>query len=381
MLTKQVVEFHKCFESVEDPRVGGRCDHPLDSILFLIVTGVIAGGDGPADIEQFGVDKEDWISQFIDLPAGVPSHDTIGRVLSLIKPEQFQAALLAWVNCLRAEYADQDGPVLVQIDGKTARGSYTNTEKSDALHIVSAWASQHGLTLGQVAVDSKSNEITAIPELLDMMDLEGTVVTIDAMGCQKSIAKKIVQENGDYTFAVKDNHPKLCEAMEEAFEAAYENGFAEYRMRSKKTTDKQAGRVEDRYYAVGPIPEELKSFTNQWAGAKSIGQAITISSKDGEESSDVRYYISSREAKVGEFAESIRSHWSIESMHWILDVVFHEDASRIRTGNATENMSFVRRFVTTLLKQDTTKVSLKQKRKKAGWNTAFLEKLLFGYTF
>lgn len=381
MLTKQVAEFHECFESVEDPRVGGRCDHPLDSILFLIVTGVIAGADGPADIEEFGVDKKDWIEQFVDLPAGIPSHDTIGRILSLIKPEQFQTALLEWITCLRAEHADEDGPVLVQIDGKTARGSYSNSEKSDALHIVSAWASQHGLTLGQVAVDSKSNEITAIPELLDMMDLEGTIVTIDAMGCQRSIAKQIIEGNGDYTFAVKDNHPKLCEAIEQTFEAAYENGFADYRIRSKKTKNKQAGRVEERYYAVGPIPEELRPLTNRWAGAKSIGQAITISTKDGEESSEVRYYISSREAKVREFAESVRSHWSIESMHWVLDVVFHEDASRIRIGNATNNMSFVRRFVTTLLKQDTTKVSLKQKRKKAGWNTAFLEKLLFGYTF
>lgn len=381
MLTKQVAQFHECFESIEDPRVTGRCDHPLDSILFLVVTGVIAGAEGPADIEEFGIDKEDWISQFVDLPAGIPSHDTIGRVLSLIKPDQFQSALLDWVNCLRAENADEDGPIRVQIDGKTARGSYTDIDKSNALHIVSAWASQYGLTLGQVAVDSKSNEITAIPELLDMMDLKGTIVTLDAMGCQKSIAEKIIDEGGDYTFAVKDNHPKLCEAIAQAFEAAYEHGFSSSRIRSKQAKQKQAGRIEERYYAIGPIPDDLKPLASQWAGAKSIGQAITMTTKSGKESSEVRYYISSREAKVGEFADSIRSHWSIEAMHWILDVVFHEDASRIRTGNATENMSFVRRFVTTLLKQDTTKVSLKQKRKKAGWNTAFLEKLLFGYTF
>ncbi len=182
MLTKQVAEFHECFELVEDPRVGGRCDHPLDTILFLVVTAVIAGAEGPADIEEFGIDQEDWITQFVELPSGIPSHDTIGRVLSLIKPEELQTALLEWINQLRSQYADQDGPVLVQIDGKTVRGSYTNSEKSDALHIVSAWASQHGLTLGQVAVDSKSNEITAIPELLGMMDLEGTIVSIDAMG-------------------------------------------------------------------------------------------------------------------------------------------------------------------------------------------------------
>lgn len=377
-MLSQVDVFHDCFELVEDPRVAGRCDHPLNSMLFLIVTGVIAGADGPADIEQFGYDREDWLRQFVDLPEGIPSHDTIGRVLSIIKPDQFQTALLEWINFLRSEHADEDGPIHVAIDGKTARGSYTNAEKSNAVHIVSAWASQNGLTLGQVAVDSKSNEITAIPELLEMIDVRGTNITIDALGCQKSIAGKIVSEGGDYTLAVKDNHPKLCEAIEQHFEQAYEDGLAESGLRSKRTNTKQGGRLEERTYAVGAIPISMRSLTSAWHGAKSIGQAITITTCGEKETFEVRYYISSREAKVGEFAEAVRRHWSIESMHWILDVVFHEDGSRIRIGNATENMSFTRRFVTTLLKQDTTKVSLKQKRKKAGWNTDFLEKLLFG---
>jgi predicted transposase YbfD/YdcC len=242
-------------------------------------------------------------------------------------------------------------------------------------------ASRHGLTLGQVAVDCKSNEITAIPQLLEMMDLKGTIVTLDAMGCQKSIAKKIIDGNGDYTLAVKNNHPKLFTAIENAFIEAHENGLVESGVRSVSTDHKQASRLEERHYAVGPIPKEMKSLTAEWAGAKSIGQAIKISEKNGKATSEVRYYISSRPAKVSEFSDSIRSHWSIEAMHWVLDVVFHEDASRIRMGNGTENMSFVRRFVTTLLKQDTTKVSLKQKRKKAGWNTDFLEKLLLGARF
>lgn len=386
-MVASVDAFHDCFDQVDDPRVAGRCDHPLNSILFLIVSAVISGADGPADIEEFGHNREDWLATFVDFPAGIPSHDTIGRLLSIIKPDQLQVAMKQWLDALRAEHAASEtaagqeagsnNPVHVAIDGKTAKGSYRATDKSDALHIVSAWASENGLTLGQVAVDSKSNEITAIPELLDTMDLRGTNITIDAMGCQKSIAAKIIDGGGDYTLAVKDNHSKLCEAIEQHFEYAHEQGLVESGMRTKQTTTKQAGRREVRTYAVGKIPASMQNLSDQWKGAKSIGQSITMTTVGEKETFEVRYYISSREAKVGEFAEAVRGHWSIESMHWILDVVFHEDASRIRTGNAIANMSFLRRFITTILKRDTTKMSLKQKRKAAGWNTDFLEKLLF----
>lgn len=376
MVSEQLIAFQECFEVVDDPRVAGRCEHPLDSILFLVVTAVIAGADGPADIEDFGIEKQDWLEQFIELPAGIPSHDTVGRVLSLIQPSQFQAALLSWVNRLRLEKTGT-GPILVPLDGKTARGSYTDSGKTDALHIVSAWATEWGLTLGQVAVDGKSNEITAIPQLLALIDLRDTIITLDALGCQKSIARQIVTGGGDYLFAVKGNQQQLLDAMEEAFEAAHETGLVEAGFRAKQSSEKGHGREEQRHYAVASIPESMKSLTQAWPGARSIGQAINLTTRAGKETSEVRYYLSSRPAKVSEFADSVRKHWGIESMHWILDVVFGEDASRIRTGHAIENMSFVRRFVTSLLKQDTSKSSLKAKRKRAGWNTDFLEKLLF----
>lgn len=373
----QVLSFQQCVELVEDPRVAGRCDHPLDTILFLVVSAVIAGADGPSEIEEFGKEKQDWLARFVELPAGVPSHDTLGRVLSLIDPGQFQQALLDWLTQLRGR-TREGGPVLVPMDGKTVRGSATGPGKTDALHVVSAWASEHGLTLGQVAVDEKSNEITAIPELLAMLDLRDTLISLDAMGCQKAIARQIIDGGGDYTFAVKGNQPTLYDAIEDAFVEAHQLGLMERGFRSRSQTEKGHGRLVERHYAVGPIPAKWKKLLSAWPGAKSIGQVITYTTQGEVFTDEVRYYLSSRPAKVSEFGQSVRKHWGIESMHWILDVVFGEDGSRIRTGNATENMSFTRRFVTSLLKQETSRSSLKAKRKRAGWNTDFLEKLLFG---
>jgi predicted transposase YbfD/YdcC len=377
MSTTQVLAFQECFEVVEDPRVKGRCDHPLESVLFLVVAAVIAGADGPADIEDFGIEKQEWLEQFIVLPSGIPSHDTISRILSAIKPAQFQQALLLWINQLRGERV-VSGPTVVSIDGKTARGSYTDVDKSNAIHIVSAWATDHGVTLGQVAVDSKSNEITAIPELLEMLDLKNAIVTIDALGCQKAIAEKIIESKGDYTFAVKDNHPKLAAAIAAAFLEVHEHGPVKCGFVSQSVHGKGHGRIEERHYCVGAVPGELASLSAGWPNMKSIGQAINITTCGAKTTTEVRYYISSRPPKVSEFSNSVRKHWGIESMHWVLDVVFGEDKSRIRIGNATENMSFTRRFVTSLLKQDTSRSSLKAKRKRAGWNTDFLETILFG---
>lgn len=373
----QVLSFQQCFEVMEDPRVVGRCSHPLNTILFLVVTAVIAGADGPSEIEEFGREKQDWLSRFVDLSAGVPSHDTLGRVLAAIDPAQFQQALLEWLGRLRRP-SDGAGPIFVPIDGKTARGSYTDPGKTDALHVVSAWASEYGLTLGQVAVDAKSNEITAIPALLTLLDLRGALVTLDALGCQKAIARQILEGGGDYTFAVKGNQPKLYAAIEGAIMEAYEAGLVKSRFRAAGHQAKGHGRFVERRYAVGPIPDSLKKLLSAWPGAQSIGQAITFTTQGETHTDEVRYYLSSRPPKVSEFQRSIRQHWGIESMHWVLDVVFGEDASRIRTGHAIENLSFVRRFVTSLLKQDTSRSSLTTKRKRAGWNTAFLEKLLFG---
>ena len=371
-------EFHDCFDEVNDARVQGRVVHPMNSVLFLIVAAVIADADGPEEIADFGRDRIEWLSLFADFSNGIPSHDTIGRVLAVIKADEFQTALLRWHRRLCQRHQDEtcDEPQHVAIDGKTIRGSYCNREKTDAIHVVSAWATEHGITLGQTEVDSKSNEIAAIPDLLKFIDVSNSIVTIDAIGAQKAIADQIIEQDGDYVFAVKDNHPKLAEAIRNHFGQVHEVGLLESGVRSKKTSEKQAGREENRFYAVCPIPDSMKDLTRHWPGAKSIGQAITSTTRNGNSTDEVRYFISSRPPRVSEFATCVRNHWSIESMHWVLDVVFHEDASRIRSGNAASNMSFARRFVTTLLKRDSSKRSLKGKRKKAARNTDFLENVL-----
>ena len=369
------------FSSVDEPRLDRKRRHELLDILFLCVAGTIAGCDGPSDIASFATTQLDWCRKFVPLANGVPSHDTIGRVISLIKPEQFQKAFLDWV----AELASDDpteGPQFVPIDGKTLRGSGGAKHRDNPLHVVSAWATQQGMTLGQVAVDSKSNEITAIPKLLKMLELKGTIVSIDAMGCQKEIAKQIVQGGGDYVLALKGNHPQLCQAVTQFFLDRHEQeDFGEFGCRQHQTVEKARGKIDTRSYIVAPIPDSLTSATRGWRGIKSIGRAITSTvSKDGTETSEVRYYLNSIAPKVKLFANSARSHWSIESMHWILDVAFKEDKSRLRNGDSAENFGCLRKFVISLLKRDTSKGSLVGKRKKAAWSTKFLEKLLFGAT-
>jgi len=239
------------------------------------------------------------------------------------------------------------------------------------------------MRLGQIAVDSKSNEIMAIPKLLEMLELKGAIVSIDAMGCQKKIAKQIVENKGDYLLAVKDNHPKLAEAISEFFLLRFEQeDFAEFGCRQFEMVDeKSRGRRDSRYYIyiVAPVPEAMKKQCRAWKGMKSIGQAITATThSDGRHTSEVRHFITSREPRVKEFAESVRGHWSIESMHWVLDVVFSEDASQLKNGHATQNYGFLRKFVISLLKRDSSKGSLKNKRKRAAWSVDFLETILFG---
>ena len=305
---------------------------------------------------------------------------TFGRVLSLIKPAEFQKAFLDWVASLASgDASDNSSPKFVPIDGKTARGSGGAKGRDNPLHLVSAWANQQGISLGQVAVDEKSNEITAIPKLLKMMELAGAIVSIDAMGCQKEIAKTIVRGGGDYVLAVKDNQPKLAEAIREFFLDRHQRqDFADFQVRRHTTREKSRGRLETRMHYVAPVPDTMRGVARGWSRLRTIGQVISTVSHRDKESSDVRYYIVSRPPRVREFAESTRGHWGIESMHWILDVVFGEDKSRIRNGSGTENFSALRKFVISLLKRDKSNGSLIGKRKRAAWNTEFLEKLLFG---
>jgi predicted transposase YbfD/YdcC len=379
MFLDTIDSFEECFDQVEDPRVLGRTTHSMHTILFITVAATISGADGPEDMEKFARRKRRWLEQFVDLSRGLPSHDTIGRVLAMVKPKQFQDAFLNWISSL-SSLRDQSGnPIFIPIDGKTMRGSYTNADKSDMLHIVSAWATQQGITLGQVAVDSKSNEITAIPQLLEMLELHGAIVSIDAMGCQREIAAKIVKGGGDYALHVKDNQPSLKTGIEEAFAEVDEADATQIKVRRRTTREKSRGRLETRHYTIMPLPESMSSFGKKWSKLTSIGRVVREVEHNGKQTSETSYYICSFDAKVGVFSESVRSHWGIENgLHWVMDVVFGEDRSRIRKGHAAENMSFLRRFATTLLKRDTSKSSLKQKRKEAAWDTRFLEKLLFG---
>jgi predicted transposase YbfD/YdcC len=347
--------------------------------LFIAVTGTIAGCEGPSDIAEFAETQLAWCRRFVPLKNGIPAHDTIGRVLALLKPPELQQAIVDWLATLVVEgERDDEQPRFVPIDGKTLRGSHGARERAQPLHLVSAWATQHGMTLGQVAVDDKSNEITAIPRLLTMLELRGAIVSIDAMGCQKEIARQIVEQGGDYLLAVKGNQPTLRAALDEFFTARHErDDFAAYACRQHQTVERSRGRDETRSYYLAPLPENLSPLVGDWKGLTSIGQVITSTTHHGRETFDVRYYISSRVAKVKEFARAARGHWQIESMHWILDVVLSEDDSRLRDGDAAENFGCLRKFALSLLKRDTSKGSLKGKRKKAGWSTAFLEKLLF----
>jgi predicted transposase YbfD/YdcC len=371
-------DFHDFFSVVDDPRLERRKAHALLDILFLCVAGTVAGCEGPSDIADFAREKLAWFRRFVPLLNGVPSHDTIGRVMGLLKPEQFQRAFLDWVASLVDTAGEGDGPRFVPIDGKTLRGSHGAKGREHPLHLVSAWASAQGLTLGQVAVADKSNEITAIPQLLELLELKGAIVSIDAMGCQKEIAAKIVDAQADYVLAVKDNQPKLAAAIADFFTTLHEQGdFAEHRCRQHSTQEKSRGRIEERYYAIASLPESMQEFVPDWRKLCSIGQVVSHTTRGDKHTSDVRYYITSREPRVKEFATAVRRHWSIESMHWILDVVFGEDASRLRNGHATENFGFLRKFILSLLRQDTSSGSLKVKRKRAGWSTDFLESVLF----
>jgi len=369
--------FHQHFSVVDDPRINRSKCHLLTDILFLAVCATIAGADGPSDIADFGRQQIQWLRKFIALSNGIPSHDTIGRVFSLIKPLQFQQAFLAWIETLMPDDVDGNALRLVPIDGKTLRGSLHRNEEQKPLHLVSAWATNCGLSLGQVAVDDKSNEITAIPKLLEMLELTGAIVTIDAMGCQKDIAKKIVDKEADFVLAVKDNQPNLREAIETSFVEIDNQDSENTGSRHYATQEKSRGRNEERDYVIAPVPKEMFALKTEWKGLRTIGRVIAKVERDGKQSEEVRYFISSLPPKVKQFAEAVRGHWGIEnSLHWVLDVVFGEDASAIHIGHAPENFGFLRRFVISLLKRDTSEGSLRRKRKRAAWSTSFLEKVL-----
>ncbi len=364
------------FESLPDPRHTRNRRHLLGDVLVISVCGVIVGCAGPASIQRWAKAKKDWLGQVLPLPNGIPSRDCIRRILSALRPEAFQTCFQSWIAaCLTNE--DGDAGPTIAIDGKTARRSHDRGKGLGPLHLVSAWASEHCLTLGQVATEEKSNEITAIPELIDRIDVKGAVVTIDAMGCQKNIAAKIVAQKGDYVLAVKDNQPKLHEAIQEVFSDEQQDVLSHMPHRQHETYDKGHGRSDERHYVLVKIPEDFP-LRKEWPSVKAVGMAVrTTVDRDSNTSGDVRYFIVSRFLSGKRFAQAVRGHWGIEnSLHWVMDVTFDEDQSRTRDRHMADNLSWVRRFAISLLKRHPSKHSIKGKSEIAGWNNEFLMEVL-----
>jgi predicted transposase YbfD/YdcC len=363
------------FESLSDPRHTRNRKHLLVDIVVIAVCGMVAGCDGPTAIHRWAANRHDWLKQSLALPHGIPSRDCIRRLLMALKPEAFQKCFQDWIA--QAIRTEGGGPTrLVAIDGKTNRRSHDAAQGLGPLHIVSAWASEEGIALGQVAAEEKSNEITAIPVLLGQIELTDALITTDAMGCQKEIARVIVEGGGDFVIAVKDNQPKLREAIAAYFLEHLERDLEDLRYRRHETSESGHGRIDERSYYLTRIPPDFAS-KEEWPWVKAIGLSVRITRHaDGRETDEVRYYVLSRYLSGKRFSEAVRGHWGIESMHWVLDVNFREDDSRTRERTLGNNLSWLRRFAVTLLKQHPIKDSLRGKMLRCMMNTDFLTEVL-----
>jgi predicted transposase YbfD/YdcC len=368
------------FQELEDPRSTVNRRHPLVSVIVIAMLAVLAGAGGPTAIARWAALKEDFLLQVLDLPNGVPRKDVFRRVLMVLKPAAFQACFARWLQSLRIEAVAETGveqPILA-VDGKTARRSHDRSQGLGALHSVSVWASEYGLSLGQVACAEKSNEITAIPELLRLVDIKGAIITIDAMGTQKAIAAQIVDGGADFVLALKGNQETLHQAVIDHIDEQLEGDLAE--AQELVTTEEGHGREETRTYLQLPAPEELPGL-ELWKGLKSIGLTTTCCLRDGKETIEVRYYISSLGVDVKQFARAVRGHWGVENgCHWVLDMTFREDESRIRERHLRENFAWLNRFALSLLKQHPGRQSVVMKRRSCGWSDAFLMEVITGST-
>lgn len=365
---KEIIKF---FSIIADPRVERTKEHRLIDIIVIALCSVLCGAEGFTEIEEFGKSKKEWFKSFLELPNGIPSHDTFRRVFMILDAKNFREVLIRWTR----EVTKRKKGEIVSIDGKTARGSQKNGKA--VLHSVSAWAHDAGVVLGEVKTAEKSNEITAIPELLKSIDVKGSIVTIDAMGCQKKIVKKIRKSEADYVLGLKGNHGDLHNDVELYLTDARKNKFRGIKHAYHKTIDEKHGRKEHREYWV---TEEIDWLYGgeQWQNLRSIGMVFCRREANKKVSEEVRYYISSMAADAEEFSRAVRGHWGIEnSLHWVLDVCFREDECRVRSGNAPENLAILRRLSLNILKHTKHHSrGIKVKMKRAGWDNLFLEKLL-----
>jgi predicted transposase YbfD/YdcC len=370
------------FNELEDPRSPINRQHPLVSVVVIALMAVLAGASGPTAIARWAKLKEEFLRKVLPLPAGIPRKDVFRRVLMLLNPAAFQACFYQWVQALQAkaaEASDIDQPVFA-VDGKTNRRSHDRSNSLGALHSVSVWASEFGLSLGQVACAEKSNEITAIPELLRLVDIKGAIITIDAMGTQKAIAEQIIDSKADYVLALKGNQGTLHQAVIDYIDQQCDNDFANVPVRQFTTTEKGHGREEVRTYIQMPVPSDLAQV-KLWKGLKTLGVVVSACVRDGQETIEQRYYISSLGLGVKCFARAVRGHWGIENgCHWTLDFTFREDESRIREKNLRENFAWLNRFALSLLKQNQGKDSVAMRRRSCGWNDDFMLQVLTGTT-
>lgn len=376
-------QFQSIFGSVSDPRIARTRRHELIDILFIALAAMLSGAEDFVTIADYGRNKHAWLKGLLSLPNGIPSHDTFRRVFARLDPKQLENCLLAWAETLRSQ-AQITGEEVISLDGKTLRHSFDTAAGVSAIHIVSAWASRARLCLGQVKVDEKSNEITAVPALLAMLDITDCLVTADAMNCQKATARQITEQGGIFVLALKSNQPRLYEAVQLFSEHAAKEKYHDVTTRTVTTVDKDHGRIETRRYRVVDLPAGIAWADEKraWPGLRSIGIAESSRRIGETTSTETRYYLTAIAAEPKDsarrLARAVRYHWGIEnSLHWSLDVAFNEDDCRVRKDYGPQNLAVLRHLALNLLKRDTTtKAGLKTRRLKAGWNDAYLEHVL-----
>ena len=364
--------FWKHFDKIDDPRADANRRHKLMDIITITILAVICGADNWVQIEEFGTSKREWLSTFLELPFGIPSHDTFNRLFARLDPDQFRAGFISWVNSIRQAISEE----VIAIDGKKNRRTHDKKLGRKAIHMVSAWASQNKLVFGQVKVDDKSNEITAIPELLQMLYIKGCIITIDAMGCQKEIAKCIAEKEADYILALKGNHKNLHNDVQEIFASILAG--SEEKFNYFNTVDKNHGRIEIRQCWAIEVKDLDLAGSGQWTNFRTIALVIDERIVDHKKQKSMRYFISSLPADAQKILDSVRSHWTIEtSLHWVLDMAFREDQCRLRTGHGAPNFAVLRHLALSLLQQeDSKKRGIETKRRKAGWDISYLLKVL-----
>jgi len=368
----------KHFGKIRDPRIDRTKRHQLLDIMIIAICAVICGADGWVEVEMYGKSKLEWLKTFLKIPNGIPSHDTFGRVFAAINPEEFEKSFMEWVQSVNELTAGQ----VIAIDGKQMRGSKDVAGGKKAIYMVSAWATENQLVLGQRKVDDKSNEITAVPQLLQLLEIEGCIVTLDAINTQTKIAKKIIDQGGDYILAVKENQGHLYEDIHDLFEEDWKYNFKDAPYNYAKTVNKDHGRIEIRQCWAISDPEYLANVRElkRWKGVKSLVMVLSERRIGEEIEVQDRYYISSLESNAERILQAKRSYWGIENrLHWVLDIAFNEDHSRVRKDNAPQNFAVLRHMALNLLKQEhTVKIGLKGKRLKCGWDTDYLLKVLAG---